>query len=109
MHVEIELGNENKRIFLLIDGEERMWVDTSGLPNSAFLCAMFDGVEVMTATVGEKNPSSRQFLSMDWCVNEWGGDKQLVEALKKRRQMTLDEMPRIREKYPEIFGLNGTD
>lgn len=109
MYVEIELGNEDNRIFLLIDSEERLWIDTMGVPHSAFFCALFDGIEIMTAEVGAEGGVLRQFIPMEWCIEHWGGDKQIVEALKKRKQMTLDDMPRIREKYPDIFGRTGSE
>ena len=34
-----------------------------------------------------------------WVINEWGGNKELVAAIKKRKQMILDDLDRLKEKY----------
>jgi len=98
---EIELGDPEKLLlFLYIKFEPlKIWVDTKGLPLTAVLCASFDGTEFMTATVGEKGDIERCFLDIDWVINDWGGDAELVKALKRRKQITLDELPELKAKY----------
>ena len=98
--IEIEIGDEKRKIFMLIYKlDESFWIDFQGLPNSAFLCALIDGQEMIQSVVGEKDEEVRTFIDMEWAINDWGGDKEIVEALKKRKQMTLDDMPRLRKKY----------
>lgn len=98
--IEIEIGDEKRKIYLKIDDEEDIWIDLHGLPESAVLCALFDGGPMFTDEVGDESSDERRsFVRMEWAINDWGGDKEFVEALKKRREMTLKDLPRLKEKY----------
>lgn len=97
---EIELGNKARKIFVKVYFDPlEIWIDLKGLPTTAFLCAMCDGISFIEGKVGAKGKESRTFVNIDWAINDWGGDQQIVDALKKRKQMILDDLPRLREKY----------
>ncbi len=101
---EIELGNETRRIFMKVDFDPfRIWIDTEGLPHEALLCAMHDGTDIIQAECGDEGNIKRFFIDIEWAINEWGGDEELVNALKNRRQMTIDDLPRLKEKYGYSF------
>jgi len=95
--IEIQLGDRKKKIFVLVyPFEEEIWIDLKGLPNSAFLCACCDGITMMQAKVGKRD-EKRLFLPINWVINDWGGDKELVEAIKKRKTICTDSMNKYRE------------
>ena len=102
--LERELGvTDKKRIFLLIDLDNgKSWADVEGLPDEAFFCASFDGVPMVEKKCGENVDFSRCFLPLDWLVEEWGGPEDFVAALSKRREMTNEELPSLREKYEDM-------
>lgn len=101
--VEIELGNKTRKIFCKVKFEPfEIWIDFKGLPITAFLCAVCDGVPLMEAKCGAREKLKRCFVNIEWCINEWGGDKEVVNALKKRKQIIIDDLPRLKEKYAEI-------
>ena len=102
-HIEIELRHHSeKSVFLIITPDSEIWVDTKGLPNSAFLCACYDVVSLIKGKVGEEGKEEeRAFLPMDWLINDWGGPQDLIAILKKRKEETLEDLPRLREKYRE--------
>lgn len=101
MFVEIQLGSPRKRIFLNINLEtQEIWVDTKGLPLTAMLCAMLDGTPMLEGNCGSgKKQVKRQFLPIEWCINEWGGSKNMVEALKITMEKALARIPEYIEKY----------
>ena len=95
--VEQELGKGKRRIFLLIyPNESEIWIDLKGLPQTAVLCAMCDGIPLLEAEVGGKKKVTRTFVSIDWAIDKWGGDQVLVDAIKKRRTMILDRIEEMR-------------
>lgn len=100
---EIEIGhkkNKKKRIFLLVHFDPlEIWIDTAGLPESASLCAMGDAMPFKRAKVGENGTITRYFVNIEWAINEWGGPKELVDALKRRKELTLEELPELKKKY----------
>lgn len=99
--MEIEIEYKKEKIFLIFDLKEaKLWIDTQGLPQSAFFCAMFDGV-IAQANVGDKGQYDRYFLPIDWCINEWGGNKDIIKGLKKRKKMEFDKLEEYRKKYKE--------
>lgn len=100
---EIELGNKKRKFFVKVYFEPfEIWVDLQGLPNTAFLCAMCDGISLLECEVGDKGKEKRLFINIEWAINEWGGDSEIVDALKKRKQMIIDDLPRLKEKYSEL-------
>ena len=97
---EIELIKEGQSIFLKIFFEpDSIWVDTSALPHSAYLCACFDGQSLIESECGETELDTRQFLNMDWLLNEWNGDPEIVAALEFQKANLEKELPRLKEKY----------
>ena len=98
-HIEIELGDDKRKIYLIIDKDEKIWVDLKGLPSDAELCMLFDGGPIIVTPVGEARKEKRTFVPIEWAITDWGGDDEIVEALKKRKQMTLEELPRLKKKY----------
>lgn len=98
--VEIELGRSNRKIFLQILLEPfEIWIDTQGLPQSAFLCAMCDAQPMMQVQCGKRGNHTRYFLNIDWAINDWGGPKDFVQALKTRKQMMIDDREQLIKKY----------
>lgn len=96
---ELELNHKKKKVFLLIYLDPlEIWVDTQGLPNTSFLCAMIDGASMLKSKVGDKKNMERVFVNIEWAINDWGGLEQIVSALKKRKQMIIDDLPNIRKK-----------
>lgn len=97
---ELELGSESRKFFLKVLFEPfEIWVDFAGIPASAFLCAMFDGTEIMKSKVGSEGQYERTFVNIEWIINEWDADKEIIEAIKKRKQKIIDELPEMKEKY----------
>lgn len=99
--IEIESGKKKggKSTFLqfdLINAE--LWVDVSGLPD-AFLCASFDGQPARIGQCGEKGNKKITFLRIEWLINEWGGPDEIVEALKKVREIYMGLLEEYRTKY----------
>lgn len=98
--VEIELGKCNRKFFLWVDLDtKQIKVDFKALPDTAFLCALCDGIALSQSKCGKNHNLIRTFVDIDWVINEWGGDEEIVKAVKKRKQMILDDLPRLREKY----------
>lgn len=97
--IELEIGNKRKKIFLLIDKHDVIWIDTKGLPGTAYLCACFDGISIVIAKCGMSRRIERHFVPIEWAINEWGGPDNIVEALKTRRKMTMDDLPNLKKKY----------
>lgn len=60
---------------------------------------MVDGTKLVQCQCGKNHNLTRIFVNIDWAINDWGGSKEMVEALKKRKQMTLDDLPRLKAKY----------
>lgn len=97
---ELKGTGKIKRIFFIIfPDEEKIFIDTQALPDTAILCAMCDGTEMYVANVGSKKKVKRQFLPLDWCINDWGSSTytDLVDAMKLRKSKMMEEMPRFRE------------
>jgi len=97
---ELELGRSNRKFFLkvYIDPLE-IWVDFKAVPDTAYLCALHDAIPIMQATVGKSRKIKRSFVNIEWLINEWGGDKDIIEAIKRRKQRIIDDLPRLKEKY----------
>jgi len=97
---EIELSYGKFKYFMKVYFYPlEMWIDLRLLPDSAFLCAMCDGQQLIQSIVGEKGKTTRMFVNIEWVINEWGGNKELVDAIKRRKQMILDDLDRLKEKY----------
>lgn len=97
---EIELGNEKRKFFIKVVFEPfEIWIDFRGIPKTAFLCAMFDSIPMIRAKCGEEKDEERFFAKIDWFIDEWGGDKEIIEAMKTRKQMIIDDLPNLKEKY----------
>ncbi len=102
---EIEIGDKKKKkkVFLLLEFDPvQIWIDISGLPPSAYLCACIDGTPFKKAKVGENGNITRYFVNIEWAINEWGGPKDIVNALKNRKEMTMQELPGLIKKYSEL-------
>lgn len=100
---EIELGSGNNKVFLKIHFEPlEIWIDTKALGPTGMLCAMCDGTPFLQSQCGSsKRGLLRFFVNIEWAINEWGGETEIVEALKVRKQMIIDDLPRLKEKYGE--------
>lgn len=97
-NIEIQLGRKNRKIFMIVyPFDEEIYIDTKGLPPSATLCAMCDGTPFLVGKCGAKHDHERNFVNIEWAINEWGGPKDLVDALKKRKQMTIDSFAKYRD------------
>lgn len=96
--IEIELGNKNRKIFIIIyPFEEEIYIDTQGLPETAILCAICDGTPMLVAKCGTKKKHERNFLPIEWVINQWGGDQVIVDAVKKRKEMIMENMQKYRD------------
>ena len=102
--VETELKIKKNKIYLItFPHEEEIFIDTRALPKSALLCAMCDGISCFCANVGpQKRKQERCFIPIDWAINDWGGPKELVDAMKKRRQIMMDDMEHMRTLVEKI-------
>jgi hypothetical protein len=97
---EIELGNRKRKIFVKIYFDQlEIWIDLKGLPTTALLCALCDGTPFIEGKVGAKGKEIRTFVNVEWAINDWGGDQEIVDDIKKIKQMILDDLPRLKEKY----------
>jgi hypothetical protein len=100
-YVEIELGNKKRKIFLyLYPYESEIWVDIKALPPSAFLCACCDGTPLMQFKKVRKKEMVT-CISIDWIINEWGGHKEIVEAIIKRKSMILADLDKYKKMVDE--------
>lgn len=91
--IEYEIGEKRNKIYVLGNLEnDEIWVDFNALPKSAFLCALCDCPSLLQAKCGEHGRKKRTFVSIEWAINEWGGPKEIVEALQKRKKMTLQDL-----------------
>lgn len=101
--IELEIIHKEKqdvKFFIkLYFSPFEIWVDFKGLPQTAFLCALCDGVPFIQSKCGDKGKEERIFVNIEWVINEWGGDREIIEAIKKRKQMILDDLPKLKEKY----------
>jgi hypothetical protein len=98
--IELEIGYKKRKIFIKVGFSPfEIWVDFHGLPQSAFLCAMCDAVPMIESKCGDKGKINRTFVNIEWVINEWGGDEEIIEAVKKRKQMILDDLPTLKQKY----------
>lgn len=103
MRIELEYGKGRRKTYLSVDLEtEEILVDISLFPPTCFLCACFDGIGMHRIKVGEKGKSERTFLNIKWLIEEWGGPKELVEAMKVRREKVINDIPALREKYKDL-------
>ncbi len=98
---EIELGDETMKFFIKIFFDPfEIFIDFKGIPETAFLCAMFDGTTIIRAKCGEdEKEEERYFANIDWFINDWGGDEEIVSALKIRKQIIIDDLPNLKSKY----------
>ena len=102
MQIERQFGKGKKKFFALIELDPfDILIDFKSLPVTAFICACVDRVQCFKAVVGEKGKEERIFVGIDWCINEWGGDKELVEALKIYKQRTFEELPELIAKWSD--------
>ncbi len=100
---EIELGNKKRKIFLKVFFDPfEIWIDTKGLPQEAFVCMLCDATPMFESECGSKSNLKRIFVNIEWAINDWGGDQEIVDALKKRKQMIIDDLPRLKQKYGTI-------
>lgn len=104
MIIELEvshLSSKRNKIHFQVDTEARkVYVEINSLPFDMLLCCMLDGVDMFQSEVGlTKKKKKKCFIPVDWIIDEWGGDKEIVEAFKIRRQMELDKIPYYQEKY----------
>lgn len=115
--IELEFSYPKKKSFktyLSVDlNTEEIFVDLMhGLPISCFLCASCDGALCFSAPVGSKGKKQGFFVSIEWLINEWGGQPDLVKAIANRKEKTLKDIPSLREKYKdhkEYWGKNGQE
>ncbi len=93
---ELCFGEGKKKLYLNIffDPDE-IWVDIQHFPKTAFFCAAADGETLITYP----NEKKKMFVNIKWLINKWGGPTDVVECLKIREELTLKEMPRLKEKY----------
>lgn len=97
---EIELSKGKRKLFLHVQFEPKhFFIDVTSLGPTALLCGACDGVPMYEASCGATGKIKRLFVSLDWACDEWGGPKEVEEALKKRREMLNEEYPNLYEKY----------
>lgn len=83
--VEMEHWSEDHKLvtYSMYDPKEKgIWIDITYFPTTCLLCALFDGTPYMKAAVGDSQDDERVFLPMDWLLEEWGGEKEIIAALK---------------------------
>lgn len=98
---ELELGKGKDHIFILVAYEPlQIYIDFKALPQSAFLCALCDGIKFITSECGEKGKYKRTFVNSEWVLNKWGGDESLIIAIKKRIKMIKDDLPNKMKQFP---------
>lgn len=96
--IEIELGNAKRKCYLQYDiVNDDLYIEL-GNWQSVFLCACCDGVEIMQVKCGLRR-KKRIFYPSKWLINEWGGDKEIVDALKKCLSLRKEQLPELRKKY----------
>jgi len=96
--IEMEIGKSRKVFLKIFFDPDEIWVDTHGLGQSAEFCALIDCTPILMAKCGVRQKTRRTFVNINWAIDEWGGPKDLVEALKKRREITLKQMPELKKK-----------
>ena len=94
----LEFGDKKGKVYLGVNVEtQQIIVDTKFLPETAFLCACFDCQEMYSMDVGKDNEDKRTFIDIDWVINEWGGPKDLIEAIKRRKASIIKSIPQMKE------------
>lgn len=100
MYLELQYGTNKLKQFIHIDlRDDSIWVDTLFLPDSAFLCALCDGTPLRRGKCGKSGRIYRTLVNIDWVINEWGGDKEIVDLVKQRKEQLMHELPELKEKY----------
>lgn len=98
--VEIEMSQGNIKAFIkLFFDPLEIWIDFNGLPKEAFLCAGHDNETILKSYCGANGDLERFFVRSDWVINEWGGDKEIVNAIKSKVNGLKEKAPMIYEKH----------
>ncbi len=98
--VELEHGKGKIKVFSLLYFDPlEIWIDIKPLGHIALLCMMSDGVMLKEAKVGAKGRITRNFVNIEWCINDWGTDEKTIEALKLVRANITKDAERLKEKY----------
>jgi hypothetical protein len=101
---EIELGNDERKIFVKVFFDPvEIWIDFEGLPPTGFLCAIIDGIPMIGSNCGEDGQYKRNFCNIEWAINEWCGDQQIVEAIKTRKKKIMNEIEVLKKKYYQTY------
>lgn len=75
-------------------------MDTDSLPPEAYYCAAHDGAPLLEAEVGpDDNLQTKQFLNMDWLINSWGAEQEIIDVLVFEKFNIMEDVPRLVEKY----------
>ncbi len=98
-YIELEYKTGRGKHFIHIDLEnDSIWVDLKYFPQSTFLCAMCDGTPIRWTKCGLRK-QERTFVNIDWLIEDWGGDKRLVDLIKNRKDKILSSLPDLKIKY----------
>lgn len=98
--IEIEMGDTNRTFFLRIQlSDDSIWIDTKGLPEAVLLCAMHDGKEAYLGQCGDRSQYQRVFLPANWVINEWDGDKELINTIQARIDELKADLPKLKLKH----------
>lgn len=72
----LTFGNRKKAYVQVFPDTKEIWVDMDMYPISMLLCALVDGIGIMTTKIKDKD---HQFVNSEWVINEWGGPKEFIE------------------------------
>ena len=99
--VELSLQDETKEAPLLnIDlVSDQIWVDISRMGSDIKLCAMCDGIPFLIGQPEKKGDHQGYFVNIDWLIKEYGGDKKIIAAAKKCKEVNAARIPEYKEKY----------
>ena len=96
----LSYGNGRGKTFVVLypDNAE-VWVDLKCLPQTCFLCACCDGVNIMQVKCSKN--IQRHFLPMEWLLNKWGASKEFTDPLQKLQEKMNKEAKKIRDEKNE--------
>ena len=98
--VELEHGKGKFKTFSLLYFDPfEIWIDIKPLGQIALLCMMSDGVTLKEAKVGASGKTIRNFVNIEWAINDWGTDQKTIDALKLVRDKLTKDSESLKEKY----------
>lgn len=85
-HTLLKYGNKKLVFYIAInDDTGELWIDITHMPATCMLCAISDGMSILSMSVGKgRGKHRRTFLPLKWVAYDWCDENEITKALQEK-------------------------